>query len=384
MAYFTQHRDRHVDLLRRLVEIESPTGDKPAVDRISEFVAEQYRSHGLAVERIRQPRHGDFVRAVWDPADGRGAASPAEGDDGQVLVLMHLDTVWPLGTLAERPFRVEGGKAYGPGIFDMKAGVMYSLAAIEGLRALGRRPRRRVVFLCTTEEEIGSPASRPVIEEEARRSRAALVLEPAVDRDGALKTSRKGVGMFELRIAGKPAHAGGEPQAGASAIQELAHQVLALHELNDFDVGTTVNVGVVSGGTARNVVAAAAEAQIDLRVPTMAEAKRVLPLILNRKPVTKGVSVTVTGGLNRPPMERTKQIAAMFEHAREVAAEFGLKLRETGTGGGSDGNFTAAVGCPTLDGLGGVGGGAHAFDEHVLVDALPPRIALLARLLETV
>lgn len=376
LAYFTKQRDRHVDLLRQLVELESPTAEKPAVDRICEFMAEQYRSLGLAVERIRQTRHGDFVRAVWDP--GQSDA------DAQVLVLMHLDTVWPIGSLAERPFRVENGKAYGPGIFDMKAGVMYSLAAIEGLQALGRRPRRRVVFLCTTEEEIGSPASRAVIEAEARKSKAALVMEPGVDRDGALKTSRKGVGMFELTIAGKPSHAGGDPQAGASAVQELAHQILALHELNDFDQGTTVNVGVVSGGTARNVVAATAEAQIDLRVPSMAEAERVVRLILKRKPVTKGTAVTVSGGLNRPPMERTGQIAAMFKHAHELGAEFGLKLRETGTGGGSDGNFTAAVGCPTLDGLGGVGGGAHAFDEHVWIDALPARIALLARLLETV
>jgi glutamate carboxypeptidase len=367
------HQRRHRDwiaLLTRIVEHESPTDDKAAVDRLGAFLAGELTGLGARVEAMPLAEYGDVVRAEL----------PGTGD-GQLLLLCHIDTVWPLGELHRRPVTLADGKLMGPGVFDMKAGVMYTLAALAALRDLDRPPARRLVLLYTTDEEVGSIRSHPLIEAEARRSRAALVLEPSVPPRGAIKTSRSGVGRYVVKVTGRPSHSGSNPRSGVSAIEELARQTLALHALTDHDLGTTVNVGVFHGGTRPNVVAAEAVAEVDLRVRTVAEAARVEERILGLRPIHPEATVKVTGGMNRPPMERTEAIVALYKRARGLAAELGLDLAEAHTGGGSDGNLTAALGVPTLDGLGGVGDGGHAYHEHVLVDTIPERVALLTHLL---
>ncbi len=374
-AILAYHRRRHrdwVDLLARIVEHESPTDAKAAVDRLGAFLAGALAGLGADVQTIPLAEHGDAVRAEI----------PGAGD-GQLLVLCHIDTVWPLGELARRPVTERDGKLMGPGVFDMKGGVMYTLAALNALRDLGLESARRLVLLYTTDEEIGSVHSRPLIEAEARRSRAALVLEPSLPPDGAIKTSRSGVGRFVVDVKGRPSHSGANPKAGVSAIDELARQTLALHALTDHDAGTTVNVGVFHGGTRPNVVAAEASAEVDLRVRTVAEGQRAERAIRGLAPFHAEAQVTVSGGMNRPPMERTAANVALYEQARKIAAGLGWDLPEAHTGGGSDGNLTAALGIPTLDGLGAVGDGAHAYHEHVVVDTIPDRVALLTHLLAT-
>lgn len=356
--------------LEDLVQTESPSTEKSAVDNVSRVVTGKFRSLGARVEMLAQAEYGDHVRVEW-----------GEGDQ-QVLILCHMDTVFGLGETVSRPFRVEEGKAYGPGVYDMKAGIVQTLWALKAMRALGKHPKCRVVLLLNSDEEVGSPTSRPIIEAEAQKSQVAFVLEPSVP-PGALKTARKGVGRFEMWVTGKASHAGSNPEAGISAIQEMALQVQRLHALSNPTTGTTVNVGVVRAGTRPNVVAAEAYAEIDLRVTTMAEADRVVKAILDCTPFTQA-RVKITGGLNRPPMERSPQIAALFTHAKALAADLGFDLLEASTGGGSDGNFTAALGVPTIDGLGAVGNGAHSVDEYLMIDELPRRTALLVRLLETV
>jgi len=296
--------------------------------------------------------------------------------------MTHIDTVWPLGTLARKPFEVGESEAYGPGIYDMKASVAMMLQALSFL-AEDSIEHRPITWLINTEEEVGSPVSRQHIEQLASQSEYVLVLEPPVAPNGALKTARKGVGMFTMQITGLAAHAGADPEKGISAIQELANQIHYLHGLTDFSLGTTVNVGVVSGGTARNVVAAEATALIDLRVTTMVEADRAVKSILSAQPRLSGAKVTVEGGLNRPPMERTDRIAAAFQQVRTVGQRLGLRLSEASTGGGSDGNFTAAIGATTIDGLGCTGDGAHAEHEHISLDGFVERTALLTELLAT-
>ncbi len=300
------------------------------------------------------------------------------------LVLCHYDTVWPLGTLETIPFSVDReGVARGPGCFDMKGGMVLLWFALEQLRRQGPAPRRPVVVLFTSDEEVGSPSSRGLIEEQARQAEVVFVLESPLP-GGTLKTARKGTGDYHLRIEGRAAHAGVEPQKGISATQELAHQILALHALNDFEAGTTVNVGVVRGGTRPNVVAAAAAADVDVRVATLAEAERLDRAVRALAPRLPGAVLHIEGGLNRPPMERSPAMVGMFERAQSIAAAMGVaELREGSTGGGSDGNFTAALGVPTLDGLGPEGEGAHAAHEHVLVESLPRRAALLTGLLSS-
>lgn len=358
-----------VERLRWLIEHETPTDDKAAVDRLGRELAELGASLGGAVTRLPQTDYGDLVRLDW-----------AGTRPGQVLVLTHIDTVWPLGTLQTMPYRLADGRVHGPGSLDMKAGVAMVLTALDALRAAGRAPGRRLVWLITSEEEIGSPVSRPVLEEVARASDYVLVLEPGQGPAGALKTARKGVGLFTLTITGRAAHAGVDPGRGVSAIEELAHQVLRLHQLTDLAAGTTVNVGLVRGGTRRNVVAAEATAEIDVRVATTAEAERIVPLIRGLTPVLPGARLAVSGGINRPPMERTAAVAELFGRAQRVAAAFGIELGEASVGGASDGNFAAACGATVLDGLGVEGDGAHAAHEHIYADALARRGAYLAAL----
>ncbi len=360
-----------LESLREIVTLESPSTDKAAVDRLARLLQERCRGLGAEVIVYPQAEYGDLTVASW-PARGRDAEP--------LLVMTHIDTVWPLGTIERRPFVVEDDVARGPGVFDMKASVAMMLEAVRWLdeRGLEHRPIR---WLINTEEEVGSPVSRPLIEELARQSSYVLCLEPPVPPMGALKTSRKGVGIFTVRIRGRAAHAGADPEKGVSAIQELANQIQYLHSLTDFSLGTTVNVGVVGGGTRPNVVAGEAWARVDLRVATMAEAERVVAAILGSRPWLPGAEVTVEGGLNRPPMERTPVIVAAFERAREIGREIGLELTEAATGGASDGNFTAALGVPTIDGLGCPGDGGHAEHEYIRISGLVERTALLIALL---
>jgi glutamate carboxypeptidase len=376
LTYFQQHQDDMLAFLVRMVEHESPTLEKAAVDRYGAFLCDAYRVLGATVETVPQAQYGDHYRITLDPPGG------ASGDK-QVTVLCHLDTVWALGELAKRPIRTEENRMYGPGIYDMKGGTMMVLFALRALKEQGLPTNRRVVVLLTSEEEIGSPTSRALIEEEARKSAYVLCVEPPVAPQGSLKTARKGVGRFTMRITGRASHAGADHAKGISAITELAHQILALNALTDYAVGTTVNVGVVRGGTRSNVVAAEAEAEIDLRVATVAEGERVVPAILALQPVVPGAKLAITGGLNRPPMERTPGIVALFERARTLGATFGFDVTEAATGGGSDGQFAAALGIPTLDGLGVNGDGAHADHEHLLTDSIAPRAALITALLHT-
>ena len=358
--------------LKTIVELESPSADKAAVDRLVTRLRERIGAAGGEIEALPQNDYGDLTVARWP------------GNEGQkpLLVMTHIDTVWPIGTLARKPFEVDDAEARGPGIYDMKASVAMMLQALTFLREndVSHRP---ITWLINTEEEVGSPVSRPVIEKLASESEYVLVLEPPVAPNGALKTARKGVGMFTMQITGLAAHAGADPEKGVSAIQELANQIQYLHGMTDFALGTTVNVGVVSGGTARNVVAAEATALIDLRVTTMAEADRVVKSILSAEPRLPGSQVHVEGGLNRPPMERTNKIAAAFQQVRAAGQRLGLQLSEASTGGGSDGNFTAAIGATTIDGLGCTGDGAHAEHEHISLDGFVERTALLTELLST-
>ena len=360
-----------LDMLKRLVEMESPSTDKVAIDRLGLVFAEELGASGAQVTHLSADRHGNHVRAVAGDASG----------DKQILVLGHLDTVWEMGTLQAMPFRVENGIAYGPGTFDMKAGLVQLVFALRALRETRRRTRR-IIALINSDEETGSESSRADIENEARRSRAALVLEPCLP-DGSVKTFRKGVGVFELHVKGRPAHAGLDHAKGVSAIEEISRQVQLLHRMTDYQKGITVNVGTIRGGTRSNVVAAEAHAEIDIRVSTVADAEEIEKKILLLRPILKGAEIKVTGGIDRPPLERSPGVVDLYQKARALAAEIGFDLTEGSAGGSSDGNLTAALGVPTLDGLGPMGDGAHAESEHVIVSDLPRRTALLARLLET-
>ena len=368
LEYMRERQDDMVTMLGYLVNMDSPSTDKECLDAICEAIGHLWKDTGTKVEVIRQESYGNHLRAEW----GQGSE--------QILMLCHMDTVWGKGEAAKRPFKVEGGKAYGPGAYDMKAGIVEALFAVRCLKDLKMNPPGRTVILHNSDEEVGSPSSRGIIEQEAKKSKAVLVLEPSADA-GAIKTWRKGVGMFQVRISGRPAHAGSNYEMGASAIQEAAHQILYLHSLTDLDEGTTVNVGTAVGGSRNNVVAEEVILGVDLRVKTTEVANWVIPKIMGLRPKDPRVTVTVTGGLNRPPMERNHQNVALFHLARSVGMEMGMQLTESGTGGGSDGNFTSALGIPTLDGLGPVGGGAHARDEYLLVSSLPERASVVAGVL---
>ena len=364
-----------VRLLGRLVTVESPSFDKAGVDRLGRIVAAEWRRRGARVEFLKQTERGDHVRA--DLSLGRGHP------EGQLLVLGHLDTVYPLGTLACMPFRVARGCAWGPGTFDMKGGLVIALFAVDALYRAGITLHKRLVFLWTSDEEIGSGSSRAAIEREAKRSDAVLVLEPAFGLDGRLKTQRKGVGEVTLRVTGRAAHAGIDPRKGVNAVHELALQIARLMRMNDPRRGITVQADVIAGGTFTNVIPEHAEARIDVRIAHASDARRLNRKLHALRPILKGAKLEVRGGINRPPLERTAAVRALFVHAQSLAREMGFALGEASVGGGSDGNFTAALGVPTLDGLGAVGNGAHSPREHAIIRALPERAALLAALLAT-
>ena len=369
LDYCRTHEPWLLEIIHTLVAIESPTDDKAAVDRCGATLAAELEQMGGRVSRIASATAGDHLVARF------GAGSR------QVLILGHFDTVWPIGQLARMPIRPDSGRLYGPGVLDMKAGIALGMLATRAVFELAPPDDTSVVMLWTTDEETGSHTSRALIETEAAASAAVLVLEPAL-AGGALKTSRKGCGQYELMVHGVSAHAGVDPRKGVNAIRELAHQVLAVDAIRDLDRGISVNVGLVSGGSRPNVVPDSAQATIDVRAATMADADEVDRAMRALQAVTPGATLEITGGFNRPPMERSAGVARLFALAQSVAAGLGTTLEEGGTGGGSDGNFTAALGIPTLDGLGALGDGAHALHEHVELAALVPRAALIAGILQ--
>jgi glutamate carboxypeptidase len=354
--------------LRELVEVESPSEDKAAVDRAGAIVERWALEMGAQVKPHRQKKFGDVLELKF----GRG-------NKGRVLLLGHLDTVWPMGTLAKMPWREAEGKIFGPGTLDMKVGVVMALEAIAAAKALGAE--RPVTLLLVSEEEIGSPVSRPITEKIARECESVFVLEPA--QGLAYKTARKGVGHFELHVQGVGSHAGVDFEAGHSAVREMARLVERVSAFTDLKRGLTVNVGVIHGGTRSNVVASECTGEVDVRIAKASDAARVERMFRSLKVNDKACKLTVTGGINRPPMERKAGTIALFKRARKLASEMGFVLGEASTGGGSDGNFTAGIGVPTLDGMGAVGAGAHAAHEHVVVKHLVERTALLAGMLLT-
>jgi glutamate carboxypeptidase len=361
-----------LDGIRQWVEIETPTEAPAQINRLATLVADGYRDLPATVERIAgQDGCGDHLvaRSSW------GQDAPG------ILVLSHLDTVHPLGFINRLPFRIEGDSAFGPGIYDMKGGAYLAYHAFRQLCASGDRSPLGVTQLYVSDEEIGSPTSRALIESEGVKAKYVLVTEPARD-GGKIVTGRKGVGRFEVFIKGVPAHAGSKPEDGRSAIRELANVITTLEAMSDPKRGITLNVGVVKGGTRPNVIAEEAYAEVDLRVPTLADADDLVAKILDLKSKSEGVSVTVTGDLNRPPYEKGNAGTALFEHAKTLAAEIGFELVDTVTGGGSDGNFTAPL-TATLDGLGVDGKGAHTHYEQMYISSIEPRARLLHRLYQS-
>jgi len=356
------------EVIDALVSIESPTDDKAAVDRCGAEFRRRAAAIGMRVRVEARPDAGDH--SVVEIGQGRP----------RILLVGHVDTVWPHGQIARMPLERKDGKLCGPGTLDMKVGVSMGLLATRAVFETARPAVGTVAMLVTSDEETGSDTSRALIEAEALASDAVLVLEPAL-AGGPLKTSRKGIGQYHLAVTGVSAHAGVDPGKGVSAIRELARQIIAVETLHELDRGVSVNVGVISGGTRPNVVAEEAHAVVDVRAPSLDDAARIDQAFQALRPILPGARLVVTGGFERPPMERSAGVVALYEHAQAAAAALGQTVAEGGTGGGSDGNFTAALGVPTLDGLGGVGDGAHAIHEHVELDKLVPRTALLAALI---
>jgi glutamate carboxypeptidase len=375
-AESARRREREsLRFLRQMVECESPSGNKLAVDACLDLVAYACRELGGRIHRHRQKRFGNLLEVRFGPSGAWSAASAPP-----LLLLGHLDTVWPLGTLRKMPFRRSGGRVWGPGVLDMKAGVMMALNAVSILRER-ERIVRPITLLLNSEEEIGSPVSRPVTERLASECGAVFVLEPAQGLAGAYKTSRKGIGDYTVRVTGVAAHAGVDFSNGHSAILELGRQLEKISAFTDLDLGLTVNPGVIGGGTQPNVIAAEAWTTVDFRFAKAAHAKKIEHKFQMLPPIDNQCGLHIEGGVNRPPMERTKGNAALFRKARTLAAKLGFDLHEASTGGGSDGNFTSAIGVPTLDGMGAVGEGAHANNESVLIEHLAPRTALLAAMM---
>ncbi len=361
-----------IGLIRRLVECESPSDDPQAVDRFVDVLAAECASSGV-VETFPGGKFGRHLLCEFAlPAPARRK--------GEILALGHSDTVWPLGTLARMPFRESEGRLWGPGVFDMKSGLAFFLFAMRALRELDIPVRHRVKLLVNSDEEVGSDSSRTLTQETARRAKAVLVLEPGTGLEGKLKTARKGVGDYTIIVHGRASHAGVDFSSGASAIVELARQIERVAGFTNLKRGVTVNPGLITGGSRSNVVAAEASAVVDIRVPRLRDAESLDSKFHSLKPFDKRCKLEITGGLNRPPMERSVGIVQLFRTAQQLARELGVTLEESMTGGGSDGNLTAALGIPTLDGLGAVGEGAHAPNESILIDRIADRTALLAKL----
>lgn len=368
LQFCVAEQDWLVAALETLVRLESPSADKPAVDRCGAEVERHLLAMGVRPARLECPNAGDHLRAEF----GNGPA--------QLLVLAHLDTVWPVGQIDHMPLHARDGRLYGPGVYDMKGGIAITLLAIRALLAVSPSALPHVVVLFTSDEETGSMTSRKMIEDEARRSEAVLVMEPSTPGSGAVKTARKGCAAFELRVRGVAAHSG-EPHQGVNAVVELADQLLAIERLGDLGRDVTITACMAGGGARANVVPDEAWALLDVRMPRSGDADVVQNALAALRPRRAGACLTVTGGIERPPLERTPGVVRLFEMARMVGREIGLDVQEGASGGVSDGNFTAALGVATLDGLGAVGAGAHALDEHVEVAALAPRAALVAGLL---
>jgi len=361
-----------VALIRRFVECESPSDAPAAVNRFVELVSDTL----APIARLRTHPGGAFGKHLVAELQ-----LPGRKKNGQILALGHSDTVWPLGTLRSMPFREAEGRLWGPGVLDMKSGIVFFLFAAQALRDLDLPVGSKVLLQLNADEEVGSDSSRALTEKNAAGSKAVLVLEPGTGLTGKLKTARKGVGRFEIVVHGKAAHSGVDFSAGASAVVELARQIERVAGFTRLDRGVTVNPGVIAGGTRSNVVAAEARMEADLRVVRLADAPRLEKKFRALRPFDKRCSMEVSGGLNRPPMERSPGIVRLFRLAQKLAREMNLELEESLSGGGSDGNFTAAMGVPTLDGLGAVGEGAHAANESILVDRMADRAALVAKLL---
>ncbi len=389
LRHFRQQQATVLDTIEQLVTLESPSDVKAAVDRLSAVLASRFGELGGKVKIHLAEKFGNHLQV-----DFLGRELPhfsqRTGEMGHprrkpILLLGHMDTVYPVGTISKMPFRVSKGRVCGPGVFDMKAGIALALHAIEALRQWndGTLPRP-VTLLFVSDEEVGSPSSRHLTEKLARQSDAVLVLEPAAGLKGAVKTARKGIGEYTLRVEGVSAHSGLDFEKGHSAVIELSRQILRLSELVDLKRGTTINVGKISGGTRTNVVPAEASAVIDVRVTTKKDADKLHRALMSVRPFDPKCKIKVTGGVNRPPMERKRGTVALYEKAKAVAKELGQALDEASVGGGSDGNFTAALGIPTLDGLGAVGEGAHAAHESVVISELPKRAAFLAGLIAAI
>jgi glutamate carboxypeptidase len=379
LRHFERQRERMVETIREFVEIESPSDNKPAADRMAIFLAAKFEARG---GRCRLHRARDFGDNLQIDFEGSSGAQSAKRKP--VLLLGHYDTVYPLGTLASMPCKLDQGRLHGPGVLDMKSGIALIFHAIEALQTWhGELPRPVTVFL-VSDEEVGSHSSRKITEALAKKSAGVLVLEPAAGLRGAVKTARKGVGEYTLRVRGVAAHAGLDPGKGHSAIVELARQITVIAKMNNLGQGTSVNAGVIEGGTRTNVVAAAASVAVDVRIKKAKQASAIDRRFRALKPFDKNCKLEIAGGINRLPMERTAGVAALYQQARKIAAEMQWSLDEAAVGGGSDGNFTAGMGIPTLDGMGGVGEGAHAVHEYIVISELPRRALLLAGMIESV
>lgn len=373
LTFFENRKDQIVETIRELVSIESPSDNKPALDTLAQVLAAKFEVLGGRPTIHKQQTAGNHLQVDFGP-----------GGEKPVILLGHYDTVYAMGTLAQMPCRVDDGRIWGPGSLDMKGGIALMLEALTGLTEAHGDISRAVTVLLNSDEEVGSDSSRPLIEELARKCAAVLVCEPAAGLHGALKTARKGVGGYHLRVTGHAAHAGLDFSKGASAILELAHQIIEISKLSDLDRGTTVNVGLIRGGTRTNVIAAEACAEIDVRIAQIDDGPKIDAKLRALRPLNHRCKLELSGGINRPPMERTEGVARLYAKAVELAQELGWKAEEAAVGGGSDGNFTTALGAATLDGLGAVGEGAHATHESVVIDELPRRAALLSLLIENV
>ena len=378
LAYFSERRDEIVSTIRELVEIESPSDNKAAVDEVAEALAHKFSRLGGEVHVHPAKDFGNHLQVNF----AGKAAKP-------VLLLGHYDTVYPLGTLATMPCRAVHNRLTGPGVLDMKSGIALMLHALAGLQEWHSKEQngglpRPVTVLLVSDEEVGSDSSRAITESLAKKAAVVLVLEPSYGRQGALKTARKGVGEYLVKVTGKASHAGLDFQKGVNAILELARQIEKLSGFTDLKKGLTVNVGIVSGGSRTNVVPAEAAARIDVRIARIKDAAGIDKKMRSLRPFNRKCKIETSGGINRPPMERTAGVATLYAQASAIARDLGWKLGEAAVGGGSDGNFTAGLGIPTLDGLGGVGDGAHAAHEHILISELPRRAALIAGLIEAV